>query len=65
MPSTQPQQPTDPFSLGKVLVFDKPLRWTSFDLVNKVRYMLKTRLGIKKSKWDTPELLTLSPRVCL
>lgn len=50
MPSTQPQQPTDPFSLGKVLVFDKPLRWTSFDLVNKVRYMLKTRLGIKKIK---------------
>ncbi|MCQ2974704.1 MAG: tRNA pseudouridine(55) synthase TruB [Bacteroidales bacterium] len=44
------QQPTDKFSLGQVLVFDKPLKWTSFDLVNKVRYMLKTNLGIKKIK---------------
>ena len=50
MPDIQTQQPTDPFSLGQVLVFDKPLRWTSFDLVNKVRYMLKTHLGIKKIK---------------
>ena len=50
MPDIQTQQPTDPFSLGQVVVFDKPLRWTSFDLVNKVRYMLKTRLGIKKIK---------------
>ncbi len=50
MPDIQTQQPTDPFSLGKVLVFDKPLKWTSFDLVNKVRYMLKNHLGIKKIK---------------
>ena len=50
MPDNQTQQHTDPFSLGQVLVFDKPLRWTSFDLVNKVRYMLKTHLGIKKIK---------------
>ncbi|MBO4244350.1 MAG: tRNA pseudouridine(55) synthase TruB [Bacteroidales bacterium] len=50
MPDNQTQQPTDPFTLGQVLVFDKPLRWTSFDLVNKVRYMLKTHLGIKKIK---------------
>ena len=26
---------------GQVLVFDKPLTWTSFDVVNKVRYILK------------------------
>lgn len=50
MPDNQTQQPTDKFSLGEVLLFDKPLRWTSFDLVNKVRYMLKTHLGIKKIK---------------
>lgn len=42
----------DPESLseGQVLCFDKPLRWTSFDLVNKVRTMLKHKLGIKKIK---------------
>lgn len=35
---------------GEILCFDKPLEWTSFDLVNKVRYMIKRRLGVKKFK---------------
>lgn len=35
---------------GEILYFDKPLEWTSFDLVNKVRYMIKRRLGVKKFK---------------
>lgn len=35
---------------GEVLVFDKPLNWTSFDLVNKVRWLLKRKLGVKKIK---------------
>jgi tRNA pseudouridine55 synthase len=30
-----------PFLEGKVLLFDKPLRWTSFDLVRKVRNLTK------------------------
>lgn len=35
---------------GKVLLIDKPLTWTSFDAVNKIRFMLKRHLGIKKIK---------------
>lgn len=35
---------------GEILVFDKPLHWTSFDLVNRVRGMLCRALGVKKLK---------------
>ena len=38
------------FKAGKVLSFDKPLNWTSFNLVNKVRVLLKFKLNIKKIK---------------
>jgi tRNA pseudouridine55 synthase len=38
------------FDQGQVLLFDKPLYWTSFDLVNKVRIMFSKILGIKKLK---------------
>lgn len=38
------------FKAGKVLSFDKPLNWTSFNLVNKVRVLLKYELNIKKIK---------------
>lgn len=38
------------FPEGEVLLFDKPLNWTSFDLVNKIRIMLRSNLGIKKIK---------------
>ena len=30
-----------PFLEGKVLLIDKPLGWTSFDMVKKVRYLTK------------------------
>lgn len=42
--------PESNFEEGEVLLFDKPLYWTSFDLVNKVRIIIKTKLGIKKIK---------------
>ena len=29
---------------------DKPAEWTSFDVVNKIRHMLRHHLGIKKIK---------------
>lgn len=32
------------------MYFDKPLRWTSFALVNKVRYHISRKLGVKKIK---------------
>ena len=38
------------FEKGEILAFDKPLRWTSFDLVAKVRYNLCRKLGTKKLK---------------
>ncbi|MFN8242126.1 MAG: tRNA pseudouridine(55) synthase TruB [Bacteroidales bacterium] len=38
------------FEEGQVLLFDKPQGWTSFDLVNKIRIMIRSELGIKKIK---------------
>lgn len=38
------------FASGKVLLIDKPLHWTSFDAVNRIKAMLKHRLGLKKIK---------------
>lgn len=38
------------FQEGTILYFDKPLRWTSFDVVNKVRWHLCRKLGIKRLK---------------
>jgi tRNA pseudouridine55 synthase len=39
-----------PFPKGAILLADKPLGWTSFDAVNKIRYALSRRLGLKKLK---------------
>ncbi len=38
------------FIAGEVLLFDKYLDWTSFDLVNRVRNTLCKKTGIKKMK---------------
>lgn len=38
------------FQEGQILYFDKPLKWTSFNLVAKVRWMLCHRLGVNKLK---------------
>jgi tRNA pseudouridine55 synthase len=38
------------FETGQVLLFNKPVYWTSFDLVNKVRIIISSVLGIKKLK---------------
>lgn len=38
------------FEEGEVLLFDKPLYWTSFDLVNKVRIMIRSATGKKNIK---------------
>lgn len=35
---------------GEIIYIDKPYRWTSFDVVNKVRWLLCKRLGTKKLK---------------
>ncbi|WP_298246730.1 tRNA pseudouridine(55) synthase TruB [uncultured Christiangramia sp.] len=38
------------FKAGQVLLFDKPLNWTSFQLVNKVRWLIRRSCNIKKIK---------------
>lgn len=38
------------FKNGAVLCFDKPLHWTSFQLVNKVRWLIRRKYNIKKIK---------------
>ena len=42
-------QPSDIIE-GVVFCIDKPLQWTSFDVVNRVRSALCRRLGVKKLK---------------
>jgi len=44
------QQEITSFQDGRILLIDKELNWTSFDAVNKIRIILKNRLGIKKIK---------------
>lgn len=38
------------FLAGETILIDKPYRWTSFDVVNKMRWHLKQKLGVKKIK---------------
>ena len=38
------------FKEGQILLFDKPLGWTSFQLVNKVRWLIRKSCDIKKIK---------------
>lgn len=33
------------FEEGEILLFDKPFDWSSFDLVKKIRYMIKKSVG--------------------
>jgi tRNA pseudouridine55 synthase len=38
------------FQDGQILLIDKPLHWSSFQAVNKMKWVLKSRLGLKKIK---------------
>jgi len=44
------QDTTYDFLAGAVLLVNKPKTWTSFDVVNKIRYALRSRLNVKKIK---------------
>ena len=35
---------------GQVLLIDKPLEWTSFQVVNKLRWQLRQTFNLKKIK---------------
>jgi tRNA pseudouridine55 synthase len=38
------------FQNGQILLIDKSLHWTSFQAVNKMKWILKSKLGLKKIK---------------
>jgi len=38
------------FLNGKVLIIDKPLNWTSFQVVNKIRWAIRQKFNLKKIK---------------
>ena len=38
------------FISGETLLIDKPIGWTSFDVVNKIRWNIKQKLKIKNIK---------------
>lgn len=40
----------DDYKNGKVLLIDKPLKWTSFQVVNKIRWEIKQKFNLKKIK---------------
>lgn len=46
------------FEEGETLLIDKPLHWTSFDVVNKLRFALK---GVSKKKLKVGHAGTLDP----
>jgi len=42
---------------GQIILIDKPLHWTSFQAVNKMKYALINKAGLpKNSRLDTPGL---------
>lgn len=41
---------TKDFQKGQVLLIDKPLKWTSFQVVNKLRWAIRKKFDIKKIK---------------
>ena len=45
-----PVRKIDTYKEGRVLLIDKPLNWTSFQVVNKVRWLIKQQFNIKKIK---------------
>jgi len=38
------------YQAGQILLIDKPLGWTSFQVVNKVRWLIRKQFSIKKIK---------------
>ena len=48
--STVNKYSAEDFTEGQILLFDKPFGWTSFQLVNKVRWLIKSQHKLKKIK---------------
>lgn len=50
MHSENLEKSQSPFVTGISVAVDKPEGWTSFDIVNKFRYLLSRKLGVKRIK---------------
>jgi len=44
------EQVPNKFQIGQYILIDKPLTWTSFDVVNKVRWLIRKEYNLKKIK---------------
>lgn len=53
--------PLSPFHEGRLLLVDKPLGWSSFDVVNKVRIAIEMHFGLKKRSLKVGHAGTLDP----
>jgi tRNA pseudouridine55 synthase len=54
------------FQNGQILLIDKPLKWSSFQAVNKLKYALINNLGLpKNSKLDMREPRPISHRIII
>lgn len=51
----------NPFKAGKLLLMDKPMGWSSFDLVNKVRISIEMHFKLKKRSLKVGHAGTLDP----
>lgn len=51
---------TEDFLNGQILLIDKPLHWTSFQAVNKLKYLLINKVGLPK-KFKIGHAGTLDP----
>lgn len=51
----------NPYQTGKLILLDKPLGWTSFDLVNKVRIVLEKKYRLKPRSLKVGHAGTLDP----
>jgi tRNA pseudouridine55 synthase len=49
------------FQEGKVLLVDKPLEWSSFQAVNKIKYHIQKKFNIKKKQIKIGHAGTLDP----
>lgn len=43
------EEQQNPYQQGKILLIDKPLAWSSFQAVNKIKYTLKRKYNLPKS----------------
>src|SRR5215510_2515077 len=43
MEPLEPLKPMNSFEQGQVLLIDKPLEWTSFDVIRRVRHLIKVK----------------------